>query len=188
MQQLERAELPVEVRALDAERLGGVGDAAVVLRDNGGDVLALETLPRLAKRRAKHRVQPIGRVERDVLEKRPERNRGLRRHLHEALEKVLHLAHVPVPRQGRKHRLGGHVHRLLLDGERLARPRHKVLRQRGNVLAPLPKRRDLDLELREAAVKIRPHAPFIDKRLKPGLDNRHRAAQRAAARRHSIAS
>ena len=43
----ERPELPVEIRALDAERLRGVGDAAVVLGDNGGDVLALEALPRI---------------------------------------------------------------------------------------------------------------------------------------------
>jgi len=58
VRQAQRPQLPVEIRSLDAQRLRGVGDAAVVLGDDGGDVLALETLPRFAQGRAEGRVAP----------------------------------------------------------------------------------------------------------------------------------
>src|SRR5262249_10271462 len=48
----QRPHLAIEIRPLDAERLGRFADPAAVLFEHGGDVLALEARARLLQRAA----------------------------------------------------------------------------------------------------------------------------------------
>src|SRR5262245_38642390 len=100
----QRPYLPVKIGPLDAERPGRIADPAVVLLEDGGDVVALETRPRLAERAAVqegHRVAVEPDVREDILEADAAAARQPR---DEALDERAQLEAVAAPWQRRDQR------------------------------------------------------------------------------------
>src|SRR5207245_5800875 len=93
----------------------------------------------------------------------------------DGLEQRAQLHGVASPRQRGDQRQRRPRQRLGWNAERRADVADEVVRERWNVLAAVPERRQIDRDDRESAIEILAHSSVLDGAVEPGFDARHRS-------------
>ena len=156
--------LAIQVCTLDAEDAGGIGNPAMVMLEDGGDVVALELGPGLFQRGVEARRADVA-FELGVRQYVLESNQSARHEQDEPLEEAAQLRRIAAPRQRGHQRQGGPCERLDGLAVRATQLFEEVRRQDRYVFAPLPERGNLDADEREPLVQIRAEAAFVECRI-----------------------